>query len=98
LSIAYSPLSIIHFQLSIAYGPLSIANGLHHFFREAVVFNLLLGSLLEEILYQFVFFFSHIRFVLSSSPFSLFPGADATSPYSRGYPSPWQSGRRDSRR
>jgi hypothetical protein len=38
----------------------------HHLFGEAVVFNLLLGSLLEEILYHDIVFIGHIRFLLNS--------------------------------
>jgi len=38
----------------------------HHPFCESVVFYLLLCSLLEEILYQYVFIIGHIRFPLSS--------------------------------
>jgi hypothetical protein len=44
----------------------SLGNLGHHPFSEAVVLNLLLGSLLEEVLNHDIVFIGHIRYLLNS--------------------------------
>jgi hypothetical protein len=59
----------------------TLGQALHHPLCETMIFNLLLGSLIEEFLYHHIVSICHSHSALNSLPFSLYLVADATSPY-----------------